>query len=447
MPSLLIFRLPMSALMITGLTIGCSGPIKPRETGESEAPLTTGVLFDSAYASQYFVADTDCQSKRDSSILTGKGINVSFYNFYQRTTCATHDNANDCGTAEVVNDAQNLRVCSKKVDYPRNSVEGVGRAALGNLATALHFYETIPAASTKLSNAALLVLPRIETVFEDSDEITVSVDNLAYSPNYRGNPTFVIYPKGAKSVREGRWLNVNFWEVPWAIAHEFGHHVFNTHSGIVGSTRGIFNFLPLFGEPLQAQSGAVRKINNEELLIAVNEAFADLYAYYTLGGDPGVTDPLDCFQNTRDAGSSVFIDGTSKVMTAEVLATFTSNRAVAAPQSCKTPSFQEVHSIGAIIAYGIEQVYSAVVLTNGQANSKEQLKASLLLAWAKRVGQTYPTLGLDNTSGRTNLGKLIQDAVKVAATNNTLPNNACQVVRRIFPTYAPGWLSGELSCK
>ena len=445
MPSILTSCLQLSALFITGLCIGCSGPIKPRESGEREVPLTTGVLLDSAYASQYFVADTDCQIKRDSAILIGKGINVSFYNFYQRTTCGTRDG--DCGVAEVVSDAQNLRICSKKSDYPRNSVEGVGRAAIGNLATALHFYETIPTASRTLSNAALLVLPRIETVYEDSNDITVSVDNLAYSPSYRGSPTFVIYPKGAKSVREGRWLNVNFWEVPWAIAHEFGHHVFNTHSGIVGSTRGIFNFLPLFGEPLQAQSGAVRKITNEELLIAVNEAFADLYAYYTLGGDPGVTDPLDCFQNTRDAGSSVFIDGTDKVMSAEVLATFTSNRAIAAPPSCKTPSFQEVHTIGAIIAYGIEQVYSAVVMTSGQANSKEQLKAKLLLAWAKRVGQTFPTLGRDNNSGRTNLGKLIQDAVKVAATNNRLPNNACQVVRRIFPTYAPGWLSGELSCR
>jgi hypothetical protein len=60
-----------------------------------------------------------------------------------------------------------------------------------------------------------------------------------------------------------------------------------------------------------------------------------------------------------------------------------------------------------IVPFVDEEMELQQELIYAMVDSKEQLKASLLLAWAKRVGQTYPTLGRDNTSGRTNLGKLI----------------------------------------
>ncbi|MEN9836174.1 MAG: hypothetical protein RL011_2367 [Pseudomonadota bacterium] len=433
-------------LTVTQLQLGCSSGDERRAIDNGGEPLTTGVLSDSAYAAQYFVADSDCQASNEGPILTGKGIGVSFYNFYQRTTCQSQSSSDTCDDGEVVNSPENLRICPASKSFPRNSVEGVGRAALANVGTASRFYESIPSAKSTLPNSSLLVLPRIETTYKDTNKVSVTVDNLAYAPNFRGMPTFVIYPKGSKSVREGRWVNVNFWEVPWAIAHEYGHHVFHNHSGVSGSTQGIIKDLPLYGSTLGIVAGEERQITNDDLLVAVNEGFADIFAYYTLGGDPGVTSALDCFQNSRDTGSATFGDGTEKILSADVLSAFTASRTLSSPTTCQSPSFQEVHTIGAIIAYGVNQVFQAALPTTQSLNSERE-KGRMLLMWAQKIGRVYPTLGADSSGGKNNLAKLILEAMKAAAPNGTMSAVSCQSVRKHFPVYATTWFRGDLTCQ
>ncbi|MBM4252615.1 MAG: hypothetical protein FJ146_11640 [Deltaproteobacteria bacterium] len=447
-PALTLGRscLMVLGLMIMQLQTGCSSGDERRPSDNGGDPLTTGVLSDSAYAAQYFVADSDCQASNEGPILAGKGIGVSYYNFYQRTTCQSQSGSDACDDGEVVNSPEHLRICPATKSFPRNSVEGVGRTALANVGTASKFYDSIPTASTTLPHSALLVLPRIETVYKDSSKVSVTVDNLAYAPNFRGMPTFVIYPKGSRSVREGRWVNVNFWEVPWAIAHEFGHHVFNNHSGVSGSTQGIFKDLPLYGSTLGIVAGEERQITNDDLLVAVNEGFADIFAYYTLGGDPGVTSSLDCFQKSRDTGSATFADGTEKILSQEVLSAFTASRTLSSPSTCQSPSFQEVHAIGAIIAYGVDQVFQAALPATQSLNAERE-KGRLLLVWAQKLGRVFRTLGADSSGGKNNLAKLILEAMKAAAPNGTMAAAGCQAVRKYFPVYATTWFRGDLTCQ
>ena len=440
------YLLLVLSLAVAQLSVSCSGDEERKPIDGGGEPLTTGVLTDSAYAAQYFVADSNCQEKNGGPILTGKGIGVSFYNFYQRTTCQSQSDSDTCNDGEVVNSPEHLRICPSEKSFPRNSVEGVGRAALANIGTANRYYDSIPTSSSTLPNSGLLVLPRIETVYKDSNKTSVTVDNLAYAPDFRGMPTFVIYPKGAKSVREGRWVNVNFWEVPWAIAHEFGHHVFLNHSGVSGNTSGVFKDLPLYRSGLGIVAGEERQITNDDLLVAVNEGFADMFAYYTLGGDPGVTSALDCFQNSRDTGSATFADGTEKILSVDVLSAFTANRTLSSPSTCQSPSFQEVHTIGAIIAYGVDQVFQASLPTTQSLNTERE-KGRMLLIWAQKIGRVYSTLGADNSGGKNNLSKLILEAMKSAAPNGTMSNAGCQAVRKHFPAFATTWFRGDLTCQ
>jgi len=102
-----------------------------------------------------------------------------------------------------------------------------------------------------------------------------------------------------------------------------------------------------------------------------------------------------------------------------------------------------VHMLGAIVAHGVDQVFSAMVgATNGRDAAMK--KAALLLAWADRLGTTVPRVGQSNLT----FDVLVKDALTTAAGGGTRLNAAaCAAVRQSFPVYADQWLAGAFTCQ
>ena len=454
-------------------------PIIPPAT---VAPQITAEFFDGYFASRYLIADPACQSSvtgggtidhanlsvwRDGKVvqtnlsfptaqarpaLSGTGIAIALYGLYQQTDCGSATDASLCQSTppvSLVAASTPLNICDTKREFVRTSVEAVALTGLAMLETASVFYRKVDGHSSDLPEATLLVLPKVETIYQGGAARSEAVDNLSYVPNFSGSPTFVIFPKGAYGVSMGRWVDVNLWEIPWTLAHEFGHHIFRFHSDIADATSGIAGAVPVHSFPtafepntgfaLAAVSGE-RHVGDADLLAAVNEGFADLYAYYVQGSAPGMTKGIDCFHENRDAGTALFADAQPKVLRAAVLAQFMATTKASANIDCSVPFYQDIHVIGAIFAYGVDQIFSA---SAGQDAAK---KAALMLDWAKRIGQVYlPAQGA--ASANLTFGTFAHAALATIATGNTLPASACDVAKKVFPTYSDAWFPGEFTCK
>lgn len=427
---------------------------------------------DSDFADRYYIEDVACQPQEGvakigrplvfawqraagvqavpfptdqaSSIeaLKAPGISGSLYNFHQRTDCREIDGRVACADdIALVQEPQNLKVCVSDRAFARTSIEGVGLSALASLTTARSFYDKIEGRSANIPDARLIVLPTIETVFTAQvgsrleEEREIMTDNLAYSPSFGNEPAFVVFPKGKASQERGLWTNLNLWEMGWGMAHEFGHHVFRWHTRMDDGAE--LTFLPIHsfdfsGEKTKASIQLAQGSQGQKKVLgAINEGFADLFAYYTYGAAPGLAQGIDCFAKSRDVDSPEFYNGERKQLTSRVLAQFR-GELPAANGSCTTPSYDDIHIIGAIIAHGIARLMTTVDDANGNAG-----KAARLLAWAEAIGER-------TQSNNLSLRDVIADALRlVAISGSRLTPAQCKIVRDVFPAYANQWLGSN----
>ena len=186
-------------------------------------------------------------------------------------------------------------------------------------------------------------------------------------------------------------------------------------------------------------AGTTRTVSDEDIFGAVNEGYADLFSFYTFGAKAGLVKNVDCFETNRDLTSSVFADGRLKVLDADILATFMATTQDAS-QGCKTPNFQDIHAVGAVVSYGVERLFSQAV--PGSDDAAAVAKAALLIDWATRMGDAVRANGK-----AVSFELLIKQALVAAYPSKALPAAACDVVRTQFPTYAPLWFAHEFSCK
>lgn len=453
--------------LVAVLASSCGKAPKSKRDSATVLPFNS----DTAFADHYFVADEACQSQGgaaaigkppvflwDGSVvrqaefphdqlssagsLTGPGVARTTYNLRQRTSCWQDDDGVDCsGGSRPVTPPQNLKVCTAGRFFERTSVEGVGLASLAGLSMARRYYETIEGRDAGIRAAHLVVLPTIETVVSTrggaakKEKRDVITDNLAYAASFGGEPAFVVFPKGRKAEERGLWKNLNLWELGWGLAHEYGHHVFRTHARLDGS---LLRLAPIHSFDFSDERTSVQVERNaaqasaSEVLGAVNEGFADLFAFYVHGGKPGALNGVDCFAKSRDVASGQFFNGEAKELSAAVLAQFNKEVAVA-PGPCTTPAYDDIHIIGAIIAYGVDRLFDG-----SPAAGREGGKAALLLLWSTAIGG----LVQDGASNGASFMPLIEAAVEVAATGGTLTAAQCETIREVFPVYAPGWLDG-----
>ena len=470
---------------------GCGGVgLKTRE----DAPLLQQLRVDSAFADDYFVDNLACQSGADDDAVAAFGtesvfawqgdhtaatdvsfkgtssvpslrsaaIQASIFDFHQQQDCGNATSTAACnGAVKTVGQQKSLRICDAGKQFSRISVEGVALSGLANLNAARAFYATVPGASAAILPSYLLVLPTIEKVVSDAAgavvKRSVSTDNLAYSANYGGSPIFVIYPKGKQAENDGLWKDLNLWEIPWGLAHEFGHHVFRTHTGVVKlgqssaadrKENGLGDLLPIHAFPKDDDDQSFgltdsHDVGGEDVFNAVNEGFADLFAYYVYGGKAGMTKNVDCFGLSRDVSSGDYGTGRAKTLDQEVVGTFFSKTALLPPAPCSTPSFQDVHAIGAIFAYAVDQIFDQ------KAPGDARAKAGLLIKWAEGIGEVTASLGA--ATNTLNFGQFVDAALAVVATSDAkgliLPESTCTIVNERFPALSTDLIGKKYRCQ
>lgn len=391
----------------------------------------------------------------------GPGIKQSLYNFHQQSKCTETGDTEVCESGTlVVKPAKKLKICKSDANFARASVEGVALSSISSLDVANRFYHSISNSRTSLKETSVIVLPVVEktvtrknTDGSESANRSLVTDNLAYTSNFDGRPAFVVFPKSRNAVNKGRWQNLNLWELPWGMTHEYGHHVFRTHTGIEKLPGTLINQHGLeFGTPIHSidfderdapATGfalAGRKVDADEVFSAINEGFADLYAYYALGQSALLTEGVDCFETNRDITSAQFANGAAKTLNSSVLEIFNASERVKA-NSCEGPDYQDVHSIGAVIAHGVMLLYRARAVDSG-ADSAQQ--AGWLLSWAEAIGEAVRMGGRKAVK----LEDLLALAIKgVTQSDGTLNVDQCKTIREVFPVYAETWLVGTFSCK
>jgi hypothetical protein len=387
-----------------------------------------------------------------------------------------------------------LRICRERALFPRTSHETVALMGLFTLNSSYEFHNSLPSRRSSIPSTELVVLPRVERSFAVNNasggketRISLVTDNLAYAPAYRNGPAFLIYPKSQKAAEAGLWKDLFLWEVPWALGHEFGHHILRTYafgnntnlalsggSGIASSpVPPIFDwsrvgfrapafgsFLSnLYGDPASAGGGfrivignpfqsAGRQVGPALYWGAINEAFADLYSRYVRNSANGQLRGVDCFAGSRDVESPVFGDGQRKVYDERVKSIFLANEEMDGGASCAAPDYQGIHTIGAIVAHGVEAAFESTVADIAARTpfaseaQKSVLKGDMLLRWAGRMGTQI------RNSNSVTLGTFVRDAFAVMAESRAsvgypaaqLGAGQCQVIQAILPA-----LNAEIS--
>jgi hypothetical protein len=480
-----------TGLLVLGVIAGCQ-PVTVRhdepESRKNPEQVTSAELKD-LLAEDYYLEDPSCQDSdgiadigeqdvhrfgggstqplphsfqgfSSDGALQGPGFSASVYNFHQQNKCDRTSAGESCDSgARIVSQARNLKICRPDGHYARASIEGISLTSIASLDNANRFYRSVPNARENLRNATVIVLPLVEKVITEtgsdgsrSTYSSVTTDNLAYTSNFDGRPAFVIFPKSRNAVSKGRWQNLNLWELPWGMAHEFGHHVFRSHSGIEklpGTTitlHGLQLGTPIHSidfdadKPVKGFMLAGRSVGPEQIFGAVNEGFADIFSYYSLGQSATLTEGVDCFEKNRDITSATFANGAPKMISTEVLDIFNATERIAA-NSCVGADYQDIHNIGAIIAHGIMRLYSSRAATSG-ATAGEQ--AGWLLNWADSVGVAIRTDGRPAVT----FENLIALAIAgVAESDSSLTVEQCSIVRSVFPAYAGKWLTGKFTCR
>ncbi len=443
-------------LAASAIASGCGVRIQE----EKKVEVIDQLPNDAALADRYFVQDLDCQAKGGladvgsqsifqwqegasrstkfafdgtsaTDTLKSSAVSATFYDFRQVKTCVDGDLETCDGESKTIGTERALRICTQAKAYDRVSVEGVALSSLASINQAEAFYRGIEGQQTSILAAYLLVLPSIEKQVKDRSGAVVkreiSSDNLAYVSEFGGSPVFVVYPKSREAVRQGLWKGLNLWEIPWVLAHEYGHHVFRTHTGVVSFTRNAKNLgLALVD----------RDVGDEDVWDAANEGYADLFAYYALGGKTGQTDGLDCFEKNRDVGSPVFADGRVKALDREVLGLYFSETKGPPRATCNEPNLQDEHAIGAIIAHGIARLFGA----SGEGDVSSQ--SAYLLAWSRRLGD----LQRADRDASLDFDAVIEEALLTVAPNKDLNAAQCAVVKAVFPAYAEDRLADAFKC-
>lgn len=338
--------------------------------------------------------------------------------------------------SEVRSGGELLHFCSNSGPYTQNSIEGIALSSIFNLEKAGFFYKSL-AGSKDVKRSYLFILPKVERIYKfeyesgfpedvrakmredrEPDEVSkVIADNASYSFYEINNevvPVFSVFPD---SEDQGEILfgGMKLWNSSFVLGHEYGHHVFWTHTpsssqafmltvfakqGFRRQERPKFEnyieknmrdnkywFFDMFVEANTSNRRYYSLHGNrnngaaELSHSAINEAFADLFGYYSIGAEEGFAENMGCFRKDREVESKRFRNGDIKILDENNLLSFLYKHLNADDNSdgCRF-SYDDNHIIGAIFAHGFDKLLS-IKTGSSSEDKKATSKAEYLLRW------------------------------------------------------------------
>ncbi|MDD1422516.1 hypothetical protein MEO40_26085, partial [Dolichospermum sp. ST_sed1] len=366
----------------------------------------------------------------------------------------TYDNTTKKETCEekpqVISQSSNVVICKDDFQYSRTSVEAVALTTARYVDQTWQYYQSLSGSNKNLPQVELNIFPKVGEFYKDLpveifnfDEITVyTTDNLAFRPyppegNNKYIPTFYAFPTGSNTLlSDTKTFNAHLWESEFILSHEFGHFVLFEHSNINSHINMASAHVKKDIKEFRHGSQKLKNISLEQLGIksstseiadrkvdfithwgAINEGYADLFAYYGNKLTPGLLNGLECLQKTREVTSHDFFKiEHKKTFSLENYDKFVSTTASVPLKHCEAGvDLQAIHSFGAIIAYGVNLIFS-----NSQyAQDSSHIKlGELLLKWGNSIGELIKKeVVLDENLTDVTVLSMLKEAVKVASNN------------------------------
>lgn len=275
-----------------------------------------------------------------------------------------------------------LRVCQDAHQYRRETYEAVALTSVNYLNEARKQYELV--GGQAMPRPILQTLPTIKDTLKDfqpdanspkGDAIYYQVHNASYAMDEKKNEYFFIFPETSDTASLGFVPKGNLWESAFVLSHEFGHqienHLWGPTLGRLGLRREPFlhKLVPTQIDLNHSTlSGPAGPQGSKQVFGAFSEGFADLAGLYALHGSVETLVGIECLGANRNPLNDRYHDGTPKELTVDVAETLlSSNENSDQPvqgdrlASCDVPKFQDIHVVGAILAYYINATLSAAV--------------------------------------------------------------------------------------
>ncbi len=341
----------------------------------------------------------------------------------------TYTSTDDVVTTDkkIINPQSAISICADDGKYARASIESAALNATyfisktGRKVSELLPSVKIPAIEVEIGplikkSLKQIVKGEVVWTFEAFD-----TDNAYYSP---GENKITFLPHSEEFKKAG--MTMNFWEVPMVASHEYGHHIFeilHPYNVVNLGMKNCFGKMGLHAEPSELGK---RSVTTEDVLGALNEGFADLVSFYSLDNNERGLKGVPCLEISRDVGSGVFADGTSKIFSTDALATFFLTKEVEAPETCDVPNYQDIHIIGAIFANGADRLLSLSVPTKDQ-------RLSIVLSWLQEMKVKSSAMNALSPQDflRESFELLVQMTAKM--TDGKVDQSECDLAKEIYP--------------
>lgn len=391
-------------------------------------------------------------------------------------------------TDETLSTEKLLKICKSSSAYKRDSIEGISLTSTFNLEEAAKFYKSLDDTVGALEKVLLLVMPVYEYSIKLVDQASgravlmsmAFTDNAAFASTEDSGQNyniFIVFPKSEEMNKKSEWTDVNLWEIPWVMSHEYGHSLFKKHYSSYESDsadasiklpsipgtfkkdqvmrqKTSFDVPYLFDDNSHAATdsslssnkdkkrlsipgellGSEREINLYTSLGAISEAFADLFGFYQIGEPKDYIKQIPCFKN-RDVLNSRFYDGSKKQLSQKIHDDYfkVEKNESDSSDDCNATSLQDSHDMGAIFAYAVNSLLeeSATAVQNSTERSK--VKAQKLLKWAEKLDDLRREQS-DITPQ--DIFKLaVKSLLEVSSKEKTLTQKQCEIASDVFPTF------------
>ncbi len=312
-----------------------------------------------------------------------------------------------------------LRICRASGVYGRDSIEAMTLTAMHYTEAAYNFYNSITGNMPGITKSIMISQPKInrEIIKTNGDvKNRVDSDNAAFAelPGSAGKPSyglFMIYPTTQ------RWFATNknnLWEVPFVMQHEFGHHVFSHYikdkANSIGlslkSSSELQSIMPNPDKTSRARMSLTSSADTAQLALdGINEAYADLYGYFSGNSARDQLRGIECLAVSRDPSSPVTKGGQPKGLDQTRIDIYEGRRSASTTTNdCYEPAFDDEHDIAVALGQPLARFIETLA---PQANGN--FRARFLLVWATRM-QGLINQGSSNISVDTLVRELILGA-------------------------------------
>lgn len=373
-----------------------------------------------------------------------------------------------------------LYTCRSNLAYREDSKEFVALAMKNQVESAYTRYQEVLSKVIRtdlaldlppLKSVTLNVTPVYKTIDrlvnengKATETLSVETDNATYGLNRQLEPTISSYMQSKESQSLNIFNGMPLWKIPGVFQHEYGHHIFATFFASL-ETKNFLDYKDfvsshpeiheIYAHP-QRQAQRLQSPSYQAALSgfvsspsflygALNEGFADLWAFYTLKNDPN-TFNIKCFANDRQVSSSLFSNGIEKKWDSQAWSILFENKEKEViPKSsndCGFPSLGEIHFLGAVFAHTIDAAFQSVASSAYPSQDAASLKAEMSLVWLKTLASSFEVVDL---SSRATLSRMTNTALGTAKAYLGTESNAlfCNTVKLKFPFLLERWSKAE----